>query len=208
MFNTLKSTIAAAGVLAFSASMAFAVTVTSTDVIPTTPVANPLADSISGTVLENTTGSVAGERLSPWTSVLADISAAPYTAILADSSATYSITGNKVGEISLLWGSPDTYNDLVITLSGAGGSVTINGGDPALQPVFPGPAGTGRGVSLVTITDTAGFGFDSITLSSTGLNAFEFANLTLAPIPLPASLPLLIAGLGGVAFVRSRRKAS
>ena len=45
MFKTLKTTLVAAGMLAASASLAFAVTITQSNVIPNTPVANPLADS-------------------------------------------------------------------------------------------------------------------------------------------------------------------
>jgi len=211
MFKTLKTTLVAAGMLAASASLAFAVTITQSNVIPTTPVANPLADSTTGFVAENVFGNSStfpNQRLSPWTGIInVDDQSALYTAVSSDATATYSMTGNAMGVVSFIWGSPDTYNDLEITLSGGGTTTVINGADPALQPIFPSP-GLGRGAVLVTITYTTGAGFDSITFKSVGLPAFEFANLTMAAVPLPASLPLLFAGLGGIAFMRSRSKKS
>ena len=221
MFKTLKTTLVAAGMLAASASLAFAVTITQSNVIPNTPVANPLADSFgliasapagaTAFIAENVVGNVTAkpnQRLSPWTATLnVDDPASVFTAVSRNTEATYTLTGNAMGVISFIWGSPDTYNDLEIKLAGGGGTVTINGADPALQPIFPSP-GLGRGAVLVTVTDTVGAGFESITFRSTGLPAFEFANLTMAAVPLPASLPLLFAGLGGIAFMRSRRKKS
>jgi hypothetical protein len=117
-----------------------------------------------------------------------------YTSV-RNGTATYNLTGNN---LSLFWGSPDTYNTLTLWtgVGGTGASVSLTGSLADL------PGGIlGLGHHLVSIlTDVA---FRSVTLSSTQA-AFEFANMTATPIP--AALPLFATGLGLMGWLGRRRK--
>lgn len=209
---TSKLSLAAvvAGVTTSFAGMAMAATVNFTslsaaDLDALTPMPNPLADSTSGPpsfgVNENITGnqfSGGGSLVArtPWEGSIHE-NTGEYTAVQAFSSATYSFgPDNLQNSISLIWGSPDGFNDLVITLTGGGGTTTINGSE------VQGPVAIGA--SEVLITDVV---FEEITFTS-GLNAFEFANLITTPIPLPAGALLMGTALAGFGVMRRRRKSS
>lgn len=56
-------------------------------------------------------------------------------------------------------------------------------------------------------SDILGGVFDGIRFSSKDYS-MEFANLTVAPIPLPAGGVLLLTAVGGLAIAQRRRKAS
>lgn len=107
--------------------------------------------------------------------------------------------GSLQNSVSYVWGSPDDYNNLVISLISGGFSTTING--VVAQPPVA------SGATFVTITDVM---FDRLVFTS-GANAFEFANLSTssvpAPIPLPAAAWMLLAAIGSLGLL-SRRSAS
>ena len=96
--------------------------------------------------------------------------------------------------LSFLWGSPDTYNDLIFYLAGSvvaefqGSPIT---GSPSAGSVF------------VTYSGL----FDQVWFKSDPNNAFEFASITATPVPLPAAGWLLLAGIGGLVVMRRRRSA-
>lgn len=159
---------------------------------PTTSDPNPAATATTGTVFENVTGSIGGLRRTPWEGT-ALAATGLYTSVSRGGSATYDF-GSARSALSFLWGSPDTYNNLVIELSGGGGSTTINGA--AVQP----PVAVGA--NFVTIS---GIGmFDTVTFKSGG-NAFEYANV--AAVPLPAAGLLLVGGLGALGLMGRRKVA-
>ncbi|WP_282127614.1 VPLPA-CTERM sorting domain-containing protein [Roseobacter litoralis] len=99
--------------------------------------------------------------------------------------------------VSLLWGSPDTYNTLELYNGGTLVGTVLGGQFNAL----------GKEASFVTISanDVTEY-FDTLKFAST-TNAFEFSNVSIAPVPLPAGLPLLLAGLGTFAWMRRRKAA-
>jgi hypothetical protein len=189
---------------------------------------SPFTPQTTGTVLFNEHGSDPNIYRSPFENAVAGdgvldplnggyqlsgFDALPYTSVQANSTATYTFA-TAVTSLSLLWGSPDSYN--YIEFFGAGGTPEgIISGDPLAIHTY--------GHDLVTLT-LGGESFDSVVLSSVGSNAFEFANLQgmgqtpngqLFDVPLatpiPAALPLFAGGLGIIGFLarnRKRRSAS
>lgn len=101
--------------------------------------------------------------------------------------------------ISLIWGSPDTYNALNLYNAGALVASIVPGavvGLPADQ----------RFTHFVTITaDSILEYFDSVEFVSTGVNAFEFANVSATPVPLPAGVLLMGTALAGFGVMRRRQ---
>lgn len=98
--------------------------------------------------------------------------------------------------LGLLWGSPDSYNSIVLVNNAEGGSETV-----LSSAIVPGPtAPAGRGAVLV---DISGVRFDEARFLSSS-NAFEFASVTATPVPLPAAGWMLIAAMSGLAYLRRR----
>lgn len=157
---------------------------------------NLSADSTTGTVDEGVSGSAISRR-SPWQGT--SNPGASYTAVLRESSATYDFTTAMDG-ISFLWGSVDTYN----TINFYSGTVlvdTLTGTD-----VINGGASDGDGWINISILAAS---FDSMVFVSTE-NAFEYSNLVVTAVPLPAALPLYGAGIAVLGFIgwRKRSKAA
>lgn len=188
--STVSRLAALATGMLFASALAASALVITPGATPGTDQPNPAADAITGTVFQNVSGSISGVRRTPWEGTpLA--STGLYTSVSANSSATY-VFGSAMKAVSFLWGSPDTYNNLDISLS-AGGTEIVNGA--LIQP----PVAVGA--KYVTLSGVGAF--DSVTFRS-GQNAFEFANLEATPVPLPAGVLLLGGALAGLGAVRRR----
>lgn len=186
-------TLAAVTVLSlFSLGAANAATITQS-ATPMTAFANLGATSATGTYAENVTSSVSGVRLSPWAGTGLDGSV--YSSITG--TATY-VLGSLSKAISLVWGSPDSYNSIIFK-NGAATVDSVSGTNVA--------GCCGSNVPNPFVTITASGAFDRFELVS-GSPAFEYANLEVSAVPLPAGGLLLIGAMGGLAALRRRKAAA
>ncbi|MEP3244041.1 MAG: VPLPA-CTERM sorting domain-containing protein [Sneathiella sp.] len=154
------------------------------------------ADDTTGNVLENVSGSVNGLRRSPWDTT--SNKDATYTSIGANSTAGYNFS-SLVSGISFLWGSIDHWNK--ITFLNDGKVVDTLFGDDVYNNSIAIPA---RGYANIDIIAAASF--NRVVFESTPYNAFEFANLQVSAVPLPAALPLYGAGVAVLGFMGWRRR--
>jgi hypothetical protein len=187
-------------------------TVTTASQDPTDFVVNPPDQAqvalvmLSGTVFNNISNSVSGTDRSPFENQATDGSGAPgwennrYDAVQANSSGYVNVAlSNKM---SMLWGSPDTYNTISFcTGTGGTGSCTVGAYIAGDLPITYGHD---------QITFTTDFTFSSILFAS-GQNALEFADVSTSltqagSTPLPAALPLFAGGLGVMGLLARRRK--
>jgi hypothetical protein len=173
---------------------------------------NPAAVSTTGTVYQGVTGEVQGLYRSPYENVTSvgggvllsdggyglpgyDGKNYSFTSVEGGGSATYNFANGASG-LTLLWGSPDSYNTLTFYtgLNGTGQSFSITGSALDIQTY---------GHDFVDFTSNEAF--ESVVFSST-TNAFEFGDLADAPAtPLPATLPLFAGGLAGLGLLLYRR---
>ena len=208
MTKSMKALLMSAAVVAFPA-MASAVTVsaindyaTALSNVDKTQSLNLPGTWLAAPLTVNPDASVGGQYRSPFQTAGQD--SAGYWSVGVGS--TYGGTANPAvlqlnalsKSISLFWGSPDDYNNLELY---KGGSLigTVNGAQFSNQAIE---------ASFVTISaDDFTETFDTVKFYSVGKNAFEFSNLSIAPVPLPASGLLLIGGMGLLAAARGKRKA-
>jgi hypothetical protein len=105
--------------------------------------------------------------------------------------------------VSFLWGSPDTYNTLVVTE--VGGATTAF--TSLNLPLFI-YNGNQNFASYVGFSGNSGSMIQSLTFESPRINAFEASNFSVTtPIPEPETYALMLAGLGAIGFVARRRKS-
>jgi len=133
---------------------------------------------------------------SPWDAWDVD-SGKKFTHVQASGSASYTGFG-VVSAISLLWGTVDWYNSIEFWTDGVH-TDTLTGTQAIVGYGFDSGKGAG------TIEITADFAFDQLIFRSSG-NAFEYANLQVSAVPLPAALPLYGAGIAVLGFMGWRRR--
>lgn len=194
---------AVVGVIAVSVlftASAQAATVTFNTDVPAADMFVPAATSTTGTVYEGATGSVGGVRRSPWDTITGMEDTGTYTSVSGDSSAIYELT-SAINSFEFMWGSVDNYN--IIEFYFDGGWVDRLMGDDTQLDSAP------RGVEWINALVSSDMLFDEVRFVSGG-NAFEYANVQLSVVPLPAALPLYGAGIAVLGFMgwRKRRKAA
>lgn len=110
-----------------------------------------------------------------------------------DNPAKLSFGGIDQSSLTFLWGSPDTFNNLIFRRDG----VEV--------ATFTGSLITGSPSAGSRLVTYGGGLFDEVWFESVGSNAFEFASITTTPVPLPAGAVLFLTGLGGFAMFRRRK---
>jgi hypothetical protein len=187
---------------------ASAVTITSqsTSFLPPIPVNDSFPPSFTnpGTIYDHVAGSVANLYRSPYENPDNSMPAA-YVGQTFSSVRSGSVGYNFKGgasDLSILWGSPDTYN----TLSFYDG---LNGGGTLLGSFTGSSLAAALGIGHDYVTFSSPVAFLSVVLGS-GAPAFEYAALSvggpggLSPVPLPPALLLFGSGLLGLMFLRNR----
>jgi hypothetical protein len=176
----------------------------STSTLPTTTF-NPAWSPLSSNVAIQT-GSASGVYRSPFEDAatpgtgVGNWASLQYTSVQGGGQAIYNFVGTTAAtDLSLIWGSPDSYNTIAF-YSGKNGTGTLIDqitGSALLNP----PGADGLGHQFVVLNPGQAFG--SIVLSSSA-NAFEFANLTTTP--LPGALVLFGSVLAGAGACMRRRR--
>ncbi|MCG8493560.1 MAG: hypothetical protein MI743_18215 [Sneathiellales bacterium] len=196
MKSLLKTVAVAFGALGLMISAASAATVSFTNMaVPGDyPAPIPSLVATSSTNLEAHTTSSFGSYTSPWDG--SPFAGSDYYAVRSGGSATFSGFGETT-QISFLWGSVDTYNSIIFNLVG-GGTEEVLGSDVIISGA---PSGDGAIDVLITTASA----FDSFQFISTD-DSFEYANLQVSVVPLPAALPLYGAGMAIIGFIGWRRR--
>lgn len=152
--------------------------------------------SATGTVHEGLTSSdlTNFKYKSPWKNTSTPNEA--YSSVQASSEASY-VFSDAITQVSFLWGSVDFFNTVVFKKDGD--VVDFLKGQTVID------AGALSGDKFVQISILAMAAFDEIIFRSSQ-NAFEYANLNISAVPLPAALPLYAAGILLLGLVGVKRR--
>jgi len=128
----------------------------------------------------------------------------PHTTIAPFTNSAQLTFAGRQSALTLLWGSPDGTN-LVELLLGGKSVAEFRGAnfDSLGTGIVQEP---GRGAALLTLS---GFNFNAVRFTSFNKKGtFEFSNVsTIAAVPVPASMLLILSGLGAIVVVGRRRRA-
>jgi len=111
----------------------------------------------------------------------------------------------------------DFADNLAVQVLGEtfGGGTSVGPGNVVAGTGFFGGGNAGMAIGLTGVFDSILFGTNAFlsTPSANGLTVFvEESNILLeapvSPVPLPAALPLLLSALGGLGWMRLRRKTT
>lgn len=201
--SSLFKTLALSAVFAASASLASAATATFTT--PVTAGGPFIPADVFGVGAEDVMGdqfAPGGARIArdPYEdTALAGVTSYSYLqgGFGAANEAIYNISGTS---ISLVWGSVDPGTQNVIEFYKNGVLVDSITGDALLSAV---PAAPLAELGVEAVISAAQF--DSFRFVNSSNNSFEYGGLAVAPIP--ASVLLMLAGLGGLFGVRARKSA-
>jgi hypothetical protein len=226
IIKSFHSTALAASILGLCAfsqdASAATVSITSQAFTGSAPLeVTPAPASTSGSFSQSVSGSIFAVELSPYA---ANTGSGPDGSAAA-ANATYSVLGAGGGPVStatynvnstsltLLWGSPDPYNEIAFFTgpNGTGSLIDVIGGNTTNYN------GSNLSCFASTCTDTlfdlVTFAVSSGTIGSIILTdagaAFEFgfsAATPVDPTPLPAGLPLFATGIGALGLLGWRRK--
>lgn len=160
--------------------------------VPITPAETWTPVAYGGLFEQNYVGDIPSVAADPYWGT--PYSGTPYSWLAGRQSwITYNVTPGR--SLTMLWGSPDSFNTVEFLTSTGGviGSVT---GDQILQ-------------DNVIVTLTTDRDFAMIRLRTTNY-AFEYAfpSQTPSPVPLPAAGVLLLGAVAGLGVLGRRRKAS
>ena len=199
MNSLLKTFAAAAGLALFIAAPAQSAVISYTTDAPLTDEGVPHYTNAVGDVYENVTGSVENLYRSPWEGTALE-GTGTYTSVEGDSYASYKFDTGYYA-VDFMWGSVDDYNGLEFYYQGDWVDA-LYGDDAQLNSVQ-------KGLGFIVASVMATGMFDEVRFTS-GTNAFEYSNMTVSAVPLPAALPLYGAGLAVMGFVgwRKRRKSA
>ena len=209
MMRTIKLGLASAAIaFAVSSTAAFATTIAySTSDIGSVTV--PTANSTTGTVFQNITGSSTGLYKNPYQTALGvdTCTTCKYTSVSGGGSASYTSLGSP-SALQVMWGSPDptTTRNLITFFNGINSVFSINGDQVLAANSF---LTASAGFITVLLSDLPTF--DKVTFSDAADNAFEYAfrvsGRETPNVPLPGGLILLMSGLAGMGYLgRSRAK--
>lgn len=135
-----------------------------------------------------------------------------YETVLGGGSATLTSTAG-LSQFSFYMGSPDTYNGMQFTFTGAGGTTTLTGDQIWCQaPGTPScvyPGGGDQTLGFTVIYNFSPGSVNTVEFTSSG-NSFEFDSLGGIAVPEPATWSMMIMGFGmagGLMRAQRRKQA-
>jgi hypothetical protein len=103
-------------------------------------------------------------------------------------------------ELSFLWGSPDTFNTLLVNTNH--GTITYSASSAGVTP----PNGDQQFAEYVDFVGTSGWVIDSVTFESTS-NAFEVSNFAVSGVPEASTWAMMVLGFLGLGFLGYRKSS-